>query len=320
MRGNDEMVYVGIDISKTWLDVARHGEIGVTRVQNDEAGIEWVIEEMGQWERHLIVVEATGGLEMELVSALVSAGLDVVVVNPTRVREFARAVGQYAKTDAIDARIIAWFAQAVRPAVRILKDPKMRHLAGLVARRRQLVGMLRVEKNRRHTTESSVMRHLDDHIRWIEDSIATIEGEIAQMIYDNEVWREKERILRSVNGIGAVTAFTLVAELPELGQVSRQKIAALVGLAPYNNDSGPKSQKRHIFGGRAAVRQALYMAALVASRTNPVIREFYERLLQRGKEKKVALTACMRKLLVILNAMIRDGAPWQAQPQPALPA
>ena len=178
-----------------------------------------------------------------------------------------------------------------------------------------------MEKNQRHVTESGVMRHLEDHIRWVEDSIATIEREIAQMIHDNEAWREKERILRSVSGIGAVAAFTLVAELPELGHVNRQKIAVPVRLVPYNNDSGFKNRKRHIFGSsRAAVQQAPYMAALVATRTDPVIREFYECLLQRGKEKKVALTACMRKLLVILNAMVRDGTPCQAQSQPALPA
>ena len=319
MRSNDEVVYVGIDVSKAWLDIARGGEEKVERVGNDAAGIVRLVEELSQMEKSLIVVEATGGLEMRMVSELACAQLSVVVVNPTRVRQFARATGQYAKTDAIDAQVIARFAEAVRPEVRILKDDEERHLAGLVSRRRQLVNMLTMEKNRRSTTHSAAKEQLEAHIDWLEESITSLEKEIAQLIRENMVWREREQLLRSVSGVGAVTAFTLLAELPELGQVNRQQIAALAGLAPYNHDSGPQRKKRRIFGGRASVRRVLYMAALVATRTNPVIRDFYQRLLLRGKEKKVALTACMRKLLVILNAIVRDERPWQAQTKPALP-
>jgi len=320
MSSNDVICYIGIDVSKRWLDMAVYGEEEVMRVANDAAGIGQLIDVLSGRERSLVVVEATGGLEMELVAELVSADIATVVVNPTRVREFARAVGQYAKTDAIDAQLIARYAEAVKPQVRTLKDEEDRHLAGLVTRRRQVVEMLSKEKNRRSTVHQAARRHLEAHIEWLEREIVAIEEEIAQLVQSNEVWREKERILRSMNGVGAVTAFTLLAELPELGQLNRQKIAALVGLAPYNQDSGPRRQKRHVFGGRAAVRKALYMAALVAVRTNPVMREFYQRLLSRGKEKKVALTASMRKLLVILNAMVRDGKPWQSQRQAVLPA
>ena len=318
MRSNDEVVYVGIDVSKTWLDMAIRDDEQIVRVENDPTGIAELVEELSQWEESLVVVEASGGLEMTLVTELACAQLPVVVVNPTRVRQFARAAGQYAKTDAIDAQVIARFAEAVRPEVRMLKDEDERHLSGLVSRRRQLVAMLTMEKNRRNTTHHAAKEQLESHIDWLAEAISALETEIAQLIRRNTDWQERVKLMRSVSGVGAVTAYTLLAELPELGQVNRQQIAALVGLAPYNQDSGPKRKKRRIFGGRSSVRRVLYMAALVATRTNPVIREFYQRLLARGKEKKVALTACMRKLLVILNAIVRDGRPWQNQIMPAI--
>jgi transposase len=319
MRSNDGSVYAGIDVSKAWLDMARWGEKEVTRVRNDEEGIAKLVKEISGGEVSLVVMEASGGLEMELAAELRDSHLPAVVVNPTRVRQFARATGQYAKTDAIDALMIARFAEAVRPEVRELKDEEERELVGFISRRRQLVKMLTMEKNRRSTTHIEAKEGLEAHIAWLEEAIKSLVQEILQLIQENEVWRERERLLRSVKGVGPVTSFTLLAELPELGQVNRQQIAALVGLAPFNHDSGPRRGRRRIFGGRASVRRVLYMAALVATRTNPVIRDFYQRLLERGKEKKVALTACMRKLLVILNAMVRDGKPWQIQTKSAIP-
>lgn len=319
MRSNDGSVYAGIDVSKAWLDMARWGESEVLRVGNDEGGIAELVKALSGKAVSLVVMEASGGLEMELAASLRDAQLPAVVVNPTRVRQFARAAGQYAKTDAIDALMIARFAEAVRPEVRDLKDEEERELAGLVSRRRQLVAILTMEKNRRNTTHEGAKACLESHIEWLEAEIKSLEQEILHLIEANETWRERERLLRSVSGVGAVTSFTLLAELPELGQVNRQQIAALVGLAPFNHDSGPRRGRRRIFGGRASVRRVLYMAALVATRTNPVIRVFYQRLLERGKEKKLALTACMRKLLVILNAIVRDQRPWQIQTKSAIP-
>lgn len=319
MRSNDESVYVGIDVSKAWLDMARSDKETVIRVQNNEQGIEELVKELSAAEVSLVVLEASGGMETSLASSLSCTSLQVSIVNPTRVRQFARATGQYAKTDAIDAMMIARFAEAVRPEARSLKEEEVRELSGLVSRRNQLVKMLTMEKNRRSTTHNAAKGRLEAHIEWLEADIKALEDEMAQLIQENEVWRERVQLLRSVNGVGAVTAFTLLAEMPELGQVNRQQIAALAGLAPFNHDSGPRKGKRRIFGGRATVRRVLYMSALVATRTNPVIREFYQRLLANGKEKKVALTACMRKLLVILNAMVRDGKPWQIQTMSAIP-
>ena len=248
---------------------------------------------------------------MPLVADLALAKLPVAVVNPTRVRQFARATGQLAKTDRLDAQVLAHFAQAVQPHARPLRTPEEEHLTALVTRRRQLVTMLTAEKNRRISTRPQLLQRLEKHVQWLEQELKSLEEEIARFIDDNPLWEEKNAVLRSTPGVGPVTASTLLAELPELGTLNRQKIAALVGVAPVNKDSGKKRGKRRVFGGRAAVRRTLYMAALNAVRFNPVIRSFYERLLRRGKEKKVALTACMRKLLVILNAMLRDRRTWQ---------
>jgi transposase len=262
----------------------------------------------------LIVVEASGGWELPLVAELAAAGQPVAVVNPTRVRAFARSKGQLAKTDRLDAQVLAHFAQAIRPPVRPLRSQAHEHLVGLVTRRRQVVAMLTAEKNRRYTARATLQTRLTAHIAWLETELADLEAELRHWIQADPTWRAQAVLLASVPGVGPVTATTLVAELPELGQRNRQEIAALVGVAPLNKDSGKKRGRRRVFGGRAGVRRTLYMATLVATRCNPVIRTFYQRLLAAGKEKKVALTACMRKLLVILNAMLKTQQPWRYQP------
>lgn len=309
LRG--EEAFVGIDVSKARLEVALWGSETCWRVSNDGDGIEKLITRLQGLSPRLIVMEATGGLELPVVAAMALAKLPVAVVNPTRVRDFARATGQLAKTDRLDALVLARFAQAVQPKVRPLRSEEGEHLAALVTRRRQLVAMLTAEKNRRVSTRPQLRQRLQKHIEWLQEELKSLDEEIAGFIDGNPLWEEKNTLLRSVPGIGPVTAATLLAELPELGTLNRRKIAALVGVAPVNKDSGKKRGKRRVFGGRASVRRTLYMAALSASRFNPVIRSFYERLLHRGKEKKVALTACMRKLLVILNSMLRHHRAWQ---------
>lgn len=304
-------VFIGIDVGMAHLEVAVWDRETHWRVSNDGDGIEKLISRLQPLSPTLIVVEATGGLELAVVAAMVTAKLPVAVVNPTRVRQFARSTGQWAKTDRIDARNLAHFAQAVRPRVRALRSEEEEHLAALVTRRRQVVVMLTAEKNRCISTRPQVRQRLEAHIEWLEEELSSLDEEIERFIDGNPLWEEKDSLLRSVPGVGPVTAATLLAELPELGTLNRQKIAALVGVAPVNKDSGKKRGKRRIFAGRASVRRALYMAALNASRFNPVIKSFYQRLLGRGKDKKVALTACMRKLLVILNSMVRDQEPWQ---------
>jgi transposase len=307
----EEEAFVGIDVGKAHLEVALWDSETSWRVSNDGDGIEKLITRLQALSPRLIVVEATGGLELPVVAAMASAELPVAVVNPTRVRDFARATGQLAKTDRLDALVLAHFAQAVRPKLRPLRSEEGEQLAALLTRRRQLVAMLTAEKNRLVSTRPQLRQRLQKHIEWLQEELKSLDEEIASLIDSNPLWEEKNALLRSVPGIGPVTAATLLAELPELGTLNRQKIAALVGVAPVNKDSGKKRGKRRVFGGRTSVRRALYMAALNASRFNPVIRSFYERLLGRGKEKKVALTACMRKLLVILNAMLCHHQAWQ---------
>jgi transposase len=304
-------IFVGIDVAKANLDVAIWDRKESWRFGNDAAGWQKIVKQLRTWHPKLIVVEASGGLEKSLVAELYHEQLPVAVVNPTRVRNFARSTGQWAKTDKLDAKIIAHFAQAVRPEVRALRTAEEELLNALVTRRRQIIQLLVAEKNRKATTHSSLQERLQQHINWLEDELLDLDQEIERFIQESPEWQEKAALLRSVPGVGPVTAFTMLAELPELGTRNRQQIAALVGVAPVNQDSGTKHGKRYVFGGRASVRCALYMAALVATRTNPVIRRFYKRLLARGKQKKVALTACMRKLLVILNCMIRDHQPWR---------
>lgn len=307
-------LYVGIDVSKRWLEVWVHGGAESCKIGNDPDGFRSLIEQMKAIQPVLIVFEATGGYESRAVKALSEAGFAVAVVNPTRVRRFAEALGILAKTDKIDARMIAHFASVAQPTPNARQTPLEEQLAAWVERRRQLLVELVAEKNRLSTCPDCVREGIEEHIAWLEEHIESLEAEIQVCIAQNAEWQARAEIIDSVPGVGLVTASTMVAELPELGQLNRQKIAALVGVAPFNKDSGPKKGKRRIFGGRDGVRRTLYMAALSATRCNPVIRAFYESLLQRGKEKKVALTACMRKLLVIINAMVKKGAAWRFSP------
>lgn len=259
----------------------------------------------------LVVLEATGGLQIPAVAALAAAGLRTVVVNPRQVRQFAGATGRLAKTDAIDAQVLAQFGEAVRPEVRPLPDADSQELSALVNRRRQLIEMLTAEKNRLRLAAKKVRPNIEAHIRWLEGELLDLEGGLGDAIRSSPVWRERDNLLRSVPGVGPVLSSVLLAELPELGRLNRKEIAALAGVAPLNRDSGQFRGRRTVWGGRSHVRTALYMATLVASRYNPTIKSFYQRLLSVGKPKKVALTACMRKLLTILNAMMRHQAPWE---------
>lgn len=301
---------IGIDVGKEKLDVGQSDTKRVRDWKNDEAGRaelgDWVVEQKAS----LVVVEASGGYETALVSELVGRGLAVALVNPTRVRAFARAEGILAKTDKIDARVIARFGATMKPQARARREEEQVALNEKITRRRQLVQMRTAEKNRLQTASPTMVAHIGGHIAWLEAEIEALEKQISQAIKANPEWTETANRVESVPGIGFVTAATLVADLPELGQLNRQKIAALVGVAPFNQDSGKKRGKRRIFGGRTSVRSVLYMATLSAIRHNPVIKDFYQRLLDKGKLKKVALTACMRKLLVILNTMIKTGQDW----------
>ena len=304
--------YVGIDVSKHWLDVGIRPARRAERLANDEAGIEVCVVQLGAVAPERIVLEASGGLELPLVAALAAAALPVVVVNPRQVRDFARATGRLAKTDALDAQVLAHFAEAVRPELRPLPDAETQALRDLVARRRQLVAMLVAERQRRRAARAAVRPGIEAHIAWLQQALAQLDDQLQTSVQLSPHWRAHDQLLRSVPGVGPQLARTLLAQLPELGQLDRRRIAALVGVAPYNRDSGQWRGSRSIWGGRASVRAALYMSALVASRHNPVIRDFYQRLLARGKPKKSALTACMRKLLVILNAILKTNTPWQA--------
>jgi transposase len=303
--------FVGIDVSKHQLDVAVRPSGERWSTANAPEAFEGFLKRVKALSPTLIVLEATGGLEAAVVAELAHAGLAVAVVNPKRVREFARASGQLAKTDQLDAQILAHFAEAIRPPVRPLPTADSDRLAALVTRRRQVIDMLTAERNRQHTVAGTMHERIGKHIMWLTEELHALDDELRQFIDQTPTWHATDDLLQSVPGVGPVTAMTLVADLPELGQLDRQEIAALVGVAPMNRDSGPKRGKRRTQGGRAQVRSVLYMAALSASRCNPVIRAFYEKLILRGKEQKVALTACMRKLLVILNAMVKKQQSWR---------
>lgn len=307
-------VYVGIDVSKRWLEVCVYGESDTGKVGNDEEGHLRLVEQMKALQSARIVFEATGGYESRAAQALREAGCAVAVVNPTRVRRFAEGLGILAKTDKLDAQVIAQYAAVVKPAVNGAQTPSEERLAACVERRRQLLVELVAEKNRLSTCPASVRDDIGEHIAWLEEHIDRLEAEIHACISQNPDWQARAEIIDSVPGVGTVTASTLVAELPELGQCNRQQIAALVGVAPFNKDSGPKKGKRRIFGGRSGIRRTLFMATFSATKYNPVIRAFYQSLLKRGKEKMVALTACMRKLLVIINALVRKGEVWRHIP------
>ena len=258
-----------------------------------------------------MLLEATGGLELPMVVALATAALPVVVVNPRQVRDFAKATGTLAKTDTLDAAVLAHFADAIRPDVRPLRDAETQVLASLVARRHQVVAMLVSEKNRLRRAISAVRPRVEAHIAWPEQELEDLDQELRQTLRQSPLWREKDDLLRTVPGVGEQLSLTLLAYLPELGTLDRRQVAALVGVAPFNRDSGTLRGKRTVWGGRARIRAVLYMGALVASQYNPVIRDFYRRLLAAGKPKKLALTACMRKLLVILNSMLKHRSPWR---------
>ncbi len=306
--------FIGIDVSKAHLDIAVYASPTAWQVDNDEAGLAALVQRLQLLAPTLIVLEATGGFELRLVAELAAAHLPVVVSNPRRVRNFARSIGKLAKTDKLDAQLLAHFAAAIRPEPRPLRTEEEERLTALLTRRRQIVEMLTVEKNRLHTVRAPLQADIAEHITWLTDKLAKLDAEIDQFIQGSALWSEKASLLNSVPGVGRITSSTLLALLPELGRLNRQEIAALVGVAPLNRDSGRQTGRRHVYGGRAAVRTVLYMAALSASKHNPKIRQFYEHLVQQGKEKKVALTACMRKLLVILNAMLRTKQAWRTPP------
>jgi transposase len=303
--------YVGIDVAKATLDVALGSDGEVVQVENSEAGIARLLERLGEFAPTLVVLEATGGYESVVAGAIVGRGIPAAVVNPRQVRDFAKATGVLAKTDRIDARVLARFAEAVRPEPRPLPTAEAKELDEYLGRRRQLVDMLTMEKNRQSiATTERMKKSLKKHIDWLEEALRRANDDIDKAIRNSPAWREQEDLLRSVPGIGPVSARTMLAELPELGQLNRKKIAALVGVAPLNRDSGTLQGSRTCWGGRASVRQVLYMAALSAVRCNPVIRRTYVALRARGKKHKVALVACMRKLLTILTAMVRDRRRW----------
>ena len=310
-------LYAGVDVSKDRLDVClrrseseRHDDTFF--VTHDDTGIDALISRLLKERPVMVILEATGGFERAVVGALGATGLPVAVVNPRQVRDFARATGRLAKTDRIDAKILARFAEAVRPVPKPLPDEEIRALQNILARRRQLVGMLTAENNRLTSATKPVAKRIAAHIRWLEKELSRIDRDLDAAIKSSSALRKNEALLRSVPGVGPVLARTLLAEVPELGTLTHKRLAALVGVAPLNRDSGTFRGRRGVWGGRAEVRAALYMGALVAARRNPVVREFYERLLAAGKPKKVALVACMRKLLAILNAVFKHRTPWRS--------
>lgn len=305
--------YIGIDISKTQLDVSERPSNQQQHYSRDESGIKQLVHFLKARTPTLIVLEATGGLEVSVVSALFEAQLPVAVVNPRQVRDFAKASGRLAKTDQLDAALLAHFGEALKPTVRPLPNEQQRQLDGLIGRRRQLVEILVAERNRHTLAQPQAQASLERHITWLETELSDIEQQLQTLIQQTPVWREQDELLQGVPGIGIVTATSLLALLPELGKLSHKQIAALVGVAPFNADSGQHKGKRMIWGGRIEVRSVLYMATLSATRFNPVIRLFYQRLVAAGKPKKVALTAAMHKLLTILNAILRHKQPWQNQ-------
>ncbi|MCY4558856.1 MAG: IS110 family transposase [Chloroflexi bacterium] len=304
-------IYVGIDVAKVRVDVAIRPGGGRCEVSNDEAGIAALVVQMQELNPAAVVLEASGGLELPLVAALAAASLPVVVVNPRQVRDFAKATGRLAKTDTLDAAVLAHFAEAVRPPLRPLRDTETQDLNSMVTRRQQVMSMLVAERNRLSSAAMAVRPSVEAHILWLKQELDDLDKGLRETLRQSPVWREKDDLLRSVPGIGEQISLTLLAYLPELGTLNRRQIAALVGVAPFNRDSGTLRGKRTVWGGRAGVRTALYMGAMVASRHNPVIRDFYQRLLSAGKPKKLALTACMRKLLTILNSMLKHGTSWQ---------
>ena len=302
--------FVGVDVAKERLDVAVRPSGEHWSVANDDAGVAALVARLSPLGPALIICEATGGFERAAIAALAARRLPVVVANPRQVRDFARASGQLAKTDQLDAGILALFAERVRPTPRPLPDAAVQLLDAVLTRRRQLLEMLTAEKNRLGFAPKPVHRGIQAHIRWLERQLDDVTKELAALIEASPVWRAKDDLLQSVPGVGPILSCTLLGELPELGTVSDKQIAALAGVAPLARDSGTLRGKRMVWGGRASVRTALFMAAMCARRWNPVIKVFYERLLAAGNPKKVALIACARKLLTILNTMVRNNTRW----------
>lgn len=307
----DILMFVGIDVSKAQLDIALRPTGQGWQVPNDDGGITVLVARLQAVDPTLIVLEATGGLELPVTLALAAAGLPVAVVNPRHTRDFAKATGPLAKTDTLDARALAHVAEAVRPVPRPLPEAQAQELSALLGRRRQLIEMLTAEKNRMSAAPAGLHPRIQAHIRWLEHERHDIDTEVGRRIRTSPVWRAKDDLLHSVPGVGPVLSHILVAQWPELGTLTRQRIAALVGVAPLNRESGTLRGRRSVWGGRAGVRATLYMEALVAVRHNPVLKAFYDHLRIAGKPAKVALTACMRKLLTIVNAMLKHQTPWQ---------
>lgn len=311
-----EELYLGIDVSKAHLDYAYYGTKESMQIDNQPGDIAKLVAECKARQVSLVVVEATGSLEMPVVAALLTAGIPTAVTNPRQVRDFAKGLGKLAKTDKIDAHTLARFGFTVKPRVYVLPSSEAQALEALLTRRNQILDMLTTERLRRHSVHASQRPRLDKHIDWLKAELEQIDRELNQSISQSETWKAKDRLLQSVPGVGQITSLALLAWLPELGLLTGKQIAALVGVAPFNRDSGLMRGRRMVSGGREQVRSVLYMAALSASRFNPVISTFYTRLIKAGKPAKVALTACMRKLLTILNAMLKQGTAWKNPPQP----
>lgn len=307
-------VFVGIDVSMAKLDIAVRPTSEIWQVSNDKTGIESLVSKLKALNPSLIVIEATGGIEIPVVGELGKEGLPIVAVNPRQVRDFAKATGRLAKTDAIDAGIIAHFGEAVHPGLRPLKDEQTLKLDALISRRRQIVEMLVMEKNRLGSAPVHVRKNISQHIKWLEKCLSGINKELEDFIKSSPMWMEKADLLQSVPGVGPVFSATLLAELPELGTLNRKSIAALIGVAPLNKDSGKLYGIRVTWGGRASVRRVLYLSTMSAIRCNPTIKIFYKRLRDAGKKPKVAIVACMRKLITILNAMVKNDTVWNVSP------
>ncbi|MDD4959621.1 MAG: transposase [Gallionella sp.] len=306
--------FVGIDVSKSTLDVCIEPAVQTLHVAYDETGISQIVVRLKEVSPTLIVLEATGGLEVRMATELASVGLPVAIINPRQARDFAKATGQLAKTDRVDAAMLAAFAKAIRPQTRPLKDEDTRALDDMVSRRRQLINM-RVQETLRLNTAASkpMIKSLNKHIVWLDKQIAGIDSDLTKYLRESDVWRAKDDLLRGIPGVGAVTTLTMLAKCPELGTLNRREIAALTGVAPLANDSGKHRGKRFIWGGRADVRAVLYMAAISAMRCNDTIKGFADRLKKTGKPPKVVIVACMRKLLTIMNSMLKNNTPWNAK-------
>ena len=307
-------LYIGIDVSKATLDIDAYPPINPTiaaQFSNDDIGRKQLSTLLAGLQPQLIVMEATGGLESPMAAELAIAGLSVAVVNPRQARDFAKALGVLAKTDQVDALVLARFAEAIKPEARPLKSSELIALDSVLTRRRQLVEMITAESNRQHQAAGKIAKQIAQHIIWLRKRLAEADEDLDNAITQSPLWKAKSDLITSIPGVGKVTATSLLAELPELGNLARREMSALVGVYPFNRDSGGHKGRRAIWGGRASIRAVLYMATLVASRYNSVIKAFYQKLLAAGKMKKVALVACMRKLLVILNAMVKNNTPWR---------